>query len=47
MEECKPVSTTMEVRLKLEKGTEEKRTKHPYRELVGCRLTYVSVKLSI
>ncbi|XP_062704135.1 uncharacterized protein LOC134286526 [Aedes albopictus] len=33
----------MEVRLKLEKGTEEKRTKHPYRELVGCRLTYVSL----
>lgn len=41
MHECKPVSTPMEVRLKLEKGIEEKRTKHPYRELVGC-LMYLS-----
>lgn len=42
MDECKPVSTPLEVRLKLEKGTEEKRTTQPYRELVGC-LTYASL----
>lgn len=42
MDECKSFSTPMEVRLKLEKDTEEKRTKHSYRELVSC-LTYVSL----
>lgn len=39
MDDCKPVSTPIESRLKLHKGTEEERTSQPYRELIGC-LTY-------
>lgn len=42
MDDCKPISTPLECRLKLAKGEEEKRISDPYRELVGC-LTYASV----
>lgn len=41
MEECKPVATPIECRLKLTKGLETERTNQPYRELIGC-LTYVA-----
>lgn len=36
MMECKPTSTPMENRLRLEKGVEAQRTTKPYRELIGC-----------
>lgn len=42
MEDCRPVSTPMEHRLRLEKGDEAKRIDKPYRELVGC-IMYVSM----
>lgn len=41
MEECKPVATPMECRLKLKRGMETERTTQPYRELIGC-LAYVA-----
>lgn len=40
MQDCKPVSTPLEVNLKLERNKSETPTQHPYRELVGC-LTYL------
>lgn len=40
MQDCKPVSTPLEVNLKLTTNESEPVTKHPYRELVGC-LTYL------
>lgn len=40
MQDCRPVSTPLEVNLKLEKNESEPETKHPYRELIGC-LTYL------
>lgn len=42
MQDCRPVSTPMEHRLKLPKGEESKRISEPYRELVGC-ISYVSL----
>ncbi|XP_062537707.1 uncharacterized protein LOC134206040 [Armigeres subalbatus] len=42
MTDWKPVSTTMENRLTLQKGDEKQRTSKPYRELVGC-LLYASI----
>ncbi|KXJ83029.1 hypothetical protein RP20_CCG009471 [Aedes albopictus] len=42
MEDCSPISTPMENRLKLPKGEESKRTSKPYRELVGC-IMYASL----
>ncbi|XP_062712150.1 uncharacterized protein LOC134289741 [Aedes albopictus] len=42
MDECKPISTPMECRLKLPRGEEKGRTAQPYRELIGC-LTYASL----
>lgn len=42
MSDCKPVSTPIENRLRLQRGDESKRTNKPYRELVGC-LVYVTL----
>lgn len=42
MENCRPISTPMEHRLRLGKGDELKRIDKPYRELVGC-IMYVSM----
>lgn len=42
MSDCKPVSTPIENRLRLQRGEESKRTDKPYRELVGC-LVYVTL----
>lgn len=42
MQDCKPITTPLENRLKLQKGQECDRTNKPYRELVGC-LTYASL----
>ncbi|XP_053686458.1 uncharacterized protein LOC128735997 [Sabethes cyaneus] len=42
MEDCRPIATPMENRLKLAKREESKRTMLPYRELVGC-IMYVSL----
>lgn len=42
MQECKPISTPIECRLRLPKGEESKRSEKPYRELVGC-LMYVAM----
>lgn len=41
MDDCKPISTPMEYRLKLQYGAEIDRTTHPYRDLIGC-LTYAA-----
>lgn len=42
MQECKPISTPIECRLRLSKGEESQRTEKPYRELIGC-LMYVAL----
>lgn len=42
MDDCKPISTPMENRLKLHHGEEKNRTTQPYRELIGC-LTYAAM----
>lgn len=42
MQNCRPVSTPIENKLKLPKGEESKRISKPYRELVGC-LMYVAL----
>lgn len=42
MEDCRPISTPMENRLRLAKGEESERTSQPYRELVGC-IMYASL----
>lgn len=42
MSECKPASTPIENRLRLQRGEESQRTNKPYRELVGC-LVYVAI----
>lgn len=36
MQDCKPISTPMECRLRLERGKPGEQTDKPYRELVGC-----------
>lgn len=41
MQECKPIRTPMEYRLRLERGKQAELTDKPYRELVGC-LMYVA-----
>ena len=42
MSDCNPIATPMEVGLKLERAEENKRTKHPYRELLGS-LMYIMI----
>lgn len=42
MSDCRPISTPLENKLKLVKGTASKKTNKPYRELVGC-IMYVSM----
>lgn len=42
MQECKPISTPIECRLRLLRGEECHRTEKPYRELIGC-LLYVTL----
>lgn len=42
MSDCKPISTPMEIKLKLEKGDDSEASTKPYRELIGC-LMYVTL----